>query len=271
MNVPAKELYRLYIDESGDQTYYDYSNIRFDTPAERFLALMGFAIKRSQRIVLNAELEKIKLECLNSDPDNPIILHRKDIINKKRGFYILQDSKKEEEFNSRLLKLLSDLDYVLFLVVMDKKSHFEKYKQAAFHPYHYALTALMERYCGFLNFHNIKGDIWAEKRGGKEDKKLEEAFSCVFEHGTNFRESSFFRKALTSTKLTFREKSANISGLQIADILAFPCKQKFLFEKRLIEAPADIFGNKICEKVEYKYNMQVYKQKTEGYGKVFLG
>jgi hypothetical protein len=48
------------------------------------------------------------------------------------------------------------------------------------HPYHYGLLALMERYCGWLDFNNATGDIMAESRGGKEECCPEERVSRIY-------------------------------------------------------------------------------------------
>lgn len=265
------KLFRLYVDESGDHHYHDYSKPRYNKPSERFLALMGVAMRKEVREKAHLDLEELKRIHFNSDPDDPVILHRRDIIHKVGPFHVLQDPEKEQAFNSDLLDFLKNLDCILIIVVIDKKHFIETYGKAAYHPYHFALTAIMERYCGHLNFLNCRGDICAEKRGKKEDRKLEIVYSNLYENGTYFHKPSLFQKTLTTKKIKMKSKKSNIAGLQIADLLAHPCKQRFLLEKEIISYEDRKFAQFICEIVKDKYNVQIYSGKVEGYGKVFIG
>jgi hypothetical protein len=131
---------------------------------------------------------------------------------------------------------------------------------------------MLERYCGFLHFTNMKGDVLAEKRGGSEDKQLIEAYKNVYNNGTQFRSQGFFQGVLSSKELKIKSKILNIAGLQIADILAYPLKQEILIEnKRIIDLPKeDIFGKRICDIVQSKYNRHIYEGRIYGYGKIFL-
>ncbi|MGQ9666008.1 MAG: hypothetical protein ACUVWB_01725, partial [Anaerolineae bacterium] len=104
-------------------------------------------------------------------------------------------------------------------MVIDKQAHINRYGNAAHHPYHYCLTVLLERYCGFLNHLHANGDVMGESRGGAEDQQLKAAYQSVYENGTKSHEPTFFQRALTSKELKLKPKSANIAGLQIADLL----------------------------------------------------
>jgi hypothetical protein len=46
----------------------------------------------------------------------------------------------------------------------------------------------------------------------------------VFERGVWMTRSEVFQSALTSSELKLKPKSANISGLQLADLLGHPVK-----------------------------------------------
>ena len=154
--------------------------------------------------------------------------------------------------------------------MIDKKSHIERYQEAAFHPYHYCVASLLERYCGYLNFINAVGDVLAESRGGREDRQLKEAFIRIYDGGTLWREAAFFQRALTSKEIKLKPKTANIAGLQLADLLAYPIKQDILFEEDRISDPGDVFGKKICQVAVGKYNKHIYQGHVRGYGRIFL-
>jgi len=258
--------YRLYIDESGDHTYRD-----IEDPAKRYLGLIGCFIETEvYRTQFHPALEALKQTFFPHSPDEPVILHRKDVINRRGPFWRLRDPKYERRFNQALLDFLESQDYWLVTVVIDKKAHIERYGAAAYHPYHYCLAVLLERYCGFLNRFHAQGDVMAESRGGKEDQQLKAAYHRVYENGTYFREAEFFQRVLTSKEIKLKPKLANIAGLQVADLLAYPCKQEILVTERRIEDPGEVFGKEICHRIAPKYNRRYLDGRVWGYGKVFL-
>jgi len=169
-----------------------------------------------------------------------------------------------------LLHFLDSQDYLLVTVVIDKKSHIERYGAAAYHPYHYCLAVLLERYCGFLNHFHAQGDVMAESRGRREDQQLRAAYHRVYENGTYFHEAEFFQRVLTSKEIKLKPKSANSAGLQLADLLAYPCKQEILAAERKIEDPGDVFGKEVGRRIEAKYNRHYLDGRVWGYGKVLL-
>ena len=258
--------YRLYVDESGDHTYY-----KLEDPAKRYLGLTGIFIEGEYyRTTFQPQLELLKQKHFPHSPDEPVILHRADIVNRRGSFWRLRDPKKEKAFNKDFLQFIKEQDYCVITVVIDKKTHTERYGRAAYHPYHYCLAALLERYCGFLNFYNAQGDILAESRGGTEDLKLKRAYQKLYREGTGQRGSKFFQRALTSSQIKIKLKSANIAGLQLSDLLAHPSKQEILIEEQRIDNPGDNFGKQICQCIQAKYNQQVYEGRIRGYGKIFL-
>ena len=258
--------YRLYVDESGDHTYYE-----LEDPAKRYLGLTGIFIEGEYyRTTFQPEMERLKQKHFPHSPDEPVILHRADIIDRRGPFWRLRDMEKEQAFNEDFLQLIKAQDYHLITVVIDKKTHIERYGEVAYHPYHYCLAVLLERYCGFLNFYNAQGDVLAESRGGTEDRQLKEAYRFIYNAGTQQRGTEFFSRGLTSSEIKVKPKSANIAGLQLSDLLAYPSKQEILIEARRITDPGDNFGKQICQLIQAKYNKQVYEGRIRGYGKIFL-
>ena len=260
-----KRRFRLYIDESGDHTYH-----HLEAPEKRYLGLIGCFFNFEQYPSFREGLENLKRKHFSYDPDFPLILHRKELINRKGPFGRLLDPEVEKSFNQDFLNLLKRSDFRIIAVVIDKKSHIERYEEAAFHPYHYCVASLLERYCGYLNFMNAAGDVLAESRGGNEDKQLKQAFIRIYNEGTLWREAEFFQQALTSKEIKLKPKSANIAGLQLADLLAYPIKQDILVEEKRISDPGDVFGKKICRVVTRKYNKHLYQGRVRGYGGIFL-
>lgn len=268
MNQPVSirpPRYRLYIDESGDHTYK-----LLDDLSHRYLALLGVWFRHDDEYVAFAKhLETFKGDVFGYRPDKPVILHRSDIINRKRSFGVLCQGDVEKKFNSGLLEVISRAKFTMVCVVIDKRSHLNRYA-SPFHPYHYCMAALLDRFSGWLNYKNAVGDVMAESRGREEDLQLKQAYRRVYESGTLMFNYEHHQRALTSKDIKLKTKIANIAGLQLADVLAYPVKQALLVEKGKIPSPGENFGKLIYEAANEKFNRNVWKGLVEGYGKVWL-
>jgi len=71
-------------------------------------------------------------------------------------------------FNTGLLEVVSHARFKMVCVVVDKQAHLQKYI-SPFHPYHYCLAAMLDRFSGWLNYKNAIGDVVAESRAREED------------------------------------------------------------------------------------------------------
>lgn len=256
--------FRLYIDESGNPDIASSDN-----PNHRFLSLTGVAIDLLYiQNTIAPELEELKKTFFNSHPDDPIVLHRKDIMNKRHPFEALKDSSREQAFNDELLRLLAKWEYVVFSVVIDKKEQKDRYAVWKYDPYHYCLMLLIERYTFYLPDVGAIGDVMAESRGGREDIRLKDSFSRLVTGGSDYVDVERFTRVLTSKQLKVKPKSNNIAGLQIADLLAHPSRRDILLENGLIERKAEVFGDRIIELLKSKYYQK--NGKIAGYGKKLL-
>ncbi len=258
--------YRLYLDESGDHSF----NL-LDKPGHRYLALLGVWFRMKDEYPEFADqLEAFKRTIFGPRPDSPVVLHRSDIINRKGPFHILLDPAIRERFNTGLVQLVASAKFKLVCVVIDKQSHCVKYS-SPFHPYHYCLAGMLDRYSGWLNYKNAVGDVLAESRGGEEDLQLKQAYTRVFESGTLMFSHERHQRALTSKDIKLDKKNANIAGLQLADLLAYPVKQTCLVERGCIPDPGDVFGKQLLAAIpDKKFNRHETSGGIDGYGKVWL-
>lgn len=262
----TRRRYRLYVDESGDHTYHATSD-----PGKRYLGLLGVAIESEYyRSNFHPQLEALKQRHFPHSPDEPVLLHRKDIVNRRGPFWRLRDPDDEAAFDADLLAFLSAQSYVIIAVVIDKVAHFERYGSSAWHPYHYCLTAMLERYAGLLNFHNAEGDVMAESRGGTEDRQLSQAYLRVHAAGTFSHGLDFFQACLTTKNLKLKRKQANIAGLQVADLLAHPCRLDVLNDEGLLPTGLPPFAAQLASVIASKYNGRARQNRVSGYGKVLL-
>jgi curved DNA-binding protein CbpA len=264
LSRPAEfeDRFRLYLDESGDHVFRDTTQI-----SHRFLCLLGCWFKNPDYLQFHESLEKLKEYYFHHHPDNPVILHREDIINKRKAFKILQDENKRAEFDNDLFNLIQKAEFKVVAIVIDKDVLRASYGETAAHPYHLGLGFLLQRFTGYLNRINRIGDVMAEARGGKEDLLLKESYTRIYQHGNwGVSSSTAFQLALSSSQLKLREKKTNISGLQLADLLGHPAKMWALRYYKIANDEPPPFAKRLMKIVEEKFNRQFFNNKLEGYG-----
>lgn len=259
-----EDRYRLYLDESGDHVFRETTEV-----AHRYLCLLGCWFRNPEYMKFNEALEALKLKYLPHHPDDPVVLHREDMINARRAFKRLRDEEYRTQFDSDLLKVIEEGDFRIVAVVIDKHELQRSFGEVAAHPYHLGLGFLLQRYAGYLNHINRVGDVMAEARGGVEDRLLKDSYTNVFERGAWRMKAQSFQSALTSCALKLKSKNANISGLQLADLLGHPVKNWVLQHNGVLTmedlAP---FARRLLEIAEKKMNRHLYDGRIEGYGTV---
>ncbi|MFC1986516.1 DUF3800 domain-containing protein [Chloroflexota bacterium] len=241
---------RLYVDESGDHTYRNLEDV-----GRRYLGLIGVAIEADYyRNEFQPGLESFKQLHFPHNPDEPVILHREDIYNRRHNFGVLRDIARNDAWEHDFIEFVQRARFQLITVVIDKKAHRERYGDAAEHPYHLCLTALLERYRGHLKSIGGKGDVLAESRGAPEDLSLEKVYKGIWEQGTFYIAGKEFRKVLTTKELKVKKKKDNIAGLQLADLLAHPATREILTARGKISPISPSFGAQLAEAFRSKYD-----------------
>lgn len=257
--------FRIYIDESGNADL----GASYD-PNHRYLSLTGVIISLDYtEKIIYPDLEQLKNYFFHSHPDEPIIFHRKELVNKREPFEALRNPETEKKFNMTLLELLSKWDYQVVTVTIDKLHHFEQYKTWRHDPYHYCLEVLTERFVLWLEANQAVGDIMIESRGGKEDLRLKKSYHRIWENRSDFISADRFQKVLTSSQLKVKAKSNNIAGLQIADLLAHPAF-KFAWSKYEGKKLSLNFGSQIALILEQEKFYRNPSGKIEGWGMKWL-
>ena len=262
---PSKfeDRYRLYLDESGDHVFREISS-----PAHRYLCLLGCWFSNPDYTDFHTVLEALKTRHLPHHPDDPVVLHREDMINARKAFKNLRDPATREIFDRELLEVIGGAKFKVVAVVIDKYRLRQSFGEAAAHPYHLGLGFLMQRYAGYLNHINRVGDMMGESRGGIEDRLLKESYTRVFERGVWMTDAHAFTAAMTSRELKLKPKNANIAGLQLADLLGHPVKHLVLHNAGLLAEEPAPFAQRLLDVVKPKFNSHLYDGRVEGYGTV---
>lgn len=256
--------HRLYIDESGNS---DLKNS--DDQNHRFLSLTGVIVSLAYVAEkMHPEMEDLKWRHFGLHPDEPVSLHRSDLVNRRPPFQALRDSRVKCRFDQDLLAYIRDWEYRVITVCLDKKAHVEKYGDWARDPYYYCLEVLMERFTFWLSDRKSNGDVMIEARGNKEDKRLKNQFRFLWEQGTDHIDPNQIQRSLTSRELKVNLKSENITGLQLADLLAQPSRSEILYEQGLLERELAPFTQQIVEILADKYRRR--GNRIYGYGKKFI-
>jgi Protein of unknown function (DUF3800) len=239
-------IYRMYVDEVGNSDYKA-------SASHRFLSLTGIIMEASY--VANSfgpALEALKGQYFGTHPDDRVVLHRREMLQRVEPFEALKDPTTREAFNRDLLDLIRQTAFLLATVVIDKVAMVEQYRVWRQDPYHYCMQVLLERYVGELQGRGATGDVVAEARGKAEDKRLKRAYRRIYEGGTNFVKADDFASVLKSRQLHFKTKGHNIPGLQLADLIAYPSYRAVLAARRNQRMPDD-FNSRMVGAFRDKY------------------
>jgi len=254
--------YRIYIDEVGNPDLESSDN-----PNHRFLSLTGVILELDHvESIVHPQMETLKAKYFRSHPDEPVIFHRKEMVNARPPFECLKDPETQKKFDRELLNLIGSWEYIVITVCVDKKKHKETYTTWRYDPYHYCLAVLLERFIFFLNRMNSQGDVMAESRGGKEDMRLKYSFARLWKDGTDYVAPDQFQKALTSKQLKVKPKTNNISGLQLADLIAHPSRNEILKEQGFLEKEFSLFVREVIKILQKKYDQHEGRM----FGKKFI-
>lgn len=254
--------YRIYIDEVGNSDLGSSDN-----PNHRFLSLTGIIVDLDYvNAVLHPEMEELKRRFFGSHADDPIIFHRKEMLNSKGPFACLKEDRARIAFDEQLLSYLRSWDYTVISVCLDKLAHKEKYTTWRYDPYHYCLKMILERYALWLKRNTSIGDAMAEARGGKDDLRLKTSFERLYEQGTEYLGAEQFQSVFTSKQLKIKAKSNNIAGLQLADLVAYPSRNEILDEQKYLGRELAPFTKLVIEILQHKYDRMGEKV----YGKKFI-
>lgn len=210
--------YRLYLDEVGHDDFAHAHDDRY-----RYLSLSGVIMEHDYtRDIATPNLNAFKADIFKHDPEETVILHRKDIMQKKGPFGLLDDEGTNTRFDVGLLTYLNDTKFSLISAVIDKLEMTKKQQWEQRHPYHYLMEIMVEKYTRWLIRHDATFDIMPEKRHGKKDEDLQRAYASVRIWGTSWARPKTIRERLPASKLKFRAKRDNVTGLQICDLVAYP-------------------------------------------------
>jgi Protein of unknown function (DUF3800) len=255
--------YRLYFDETGTGDPKAHKK----DPNQRYLSVTGLVFRQDGHdSTFTTRVSAFKRRIFN-DPN--VVLHRRDIMDRVGPFAALEDDELRTEFDDQFANLIEYLPGPAFTVSIDKEEHMRKYKVWQFDPYHYVLTCLVERFVLWLIRTGRRGDVMGEARGPFHDGRLRRAFRYIYNRGTDFLAPQTVQNRLISRELRLEPKSANIAGLQVADLLAHPAHRTFKFIRLGMSIPDD-YGASLVNILEGIYDRHPRSKRIEGCGRKWL-
>lgn len=240
--------FQLYLDESGD---HGLAKLNPEFPV--FL-LCGILIKEDSYSKFDASINKLKQSIWKN---KDVIFHSRDIRKCEKEFQKLFDLDIKKEFYNELNSIISKSDYAIVASAINKTQFIESFGKLQDDVYEVALSFVIERTILILDEHypDAKLSITIEKRGKKEDKALDDHFQRIIGRGTGKLTAERFEKY--APKFTFKDKRANINGLQLADLLAYPIARNVIEPNRANPA-FEVLQNKIYVKNGELKGLKIY-------------
>jgi hypothetical protein len=212
----------LFVDETGDHSLSKIDN------SYPIFVLSGVIIDHAYHDgELTEQLNAFKMKHFET---TDIVLHSKEMTHpqsaKSQIYMRFMDADFRRRFYKDFEHLLSRLDVSLVACVIMKNKHFAKYGLEAKDPYLLSFDNLVNRLVFDLDG-DQKGKIVAESRNSVLDNQLEIAYLTTRVEGTNKVQAAEIKLKLENS-ITFKQKSDNVAGLQIADMVASPIARHFL-------------------------------------------
>ncbi len=242
-------IYNLYIDESGD-----HGLVNLDTNFPVFL-LCGMLVSENDYRELREEINVIKRGFWGN---KTVILHSRDIRKCQNEFQILFDLNLKKSFYEQINKLISTGEYTIFASAIRKDNYIKTYGKLSNDVYELSLSFIIERtvfYLDSLEDAQKELHIIIEKRGRKEDKKLDEHFQRLLARGTGYVGAN--RLNALKLKIVFSDKKENINGLQLADLLAYPIA-RYVIDKNRANPAFDLLEPKFYTKKGKLYGLKIF-------------
>ena len=236
--------YFLFLDESGDL------GLRNIDPGFPVFVLCGVIASENSYTRIKKEMNTLKQDLWKS---KNVIFHSRDIRKCNDEFKILFDLKIKEEFYNRINSIVQNSDYSIISSGIQKEKYIRSYGKLSSDIYEIALSFIVERTVFYLDDvadEDKSLEIIIEKRGSKEDAKLNEHFNRLLSWGTGYVSANRLKNY--QMKIAFEHKENNINGLQLSDLIAYPIARHVINPKRVNPA-FDQFVDKFYKKNGRRY------------------
>lgn len=187
-----------------------------------------------------------------------MIFHSRDIRKCEKEFSILFDLEKKKWFYDHLNLLMVERPFTVIASAIRKIEYIRRFGRLSNDVYELALSFIIERsvfYLDALKMRDIELEIIIEKRGKKEDKRLEEHFQRLLARGTGYVSAD--RLKGYGIKIIFKSKLENSNGLQLADLAAYPAA-RYVIEPNRANPAFELIYPKFYRKNGKLYGLKIY-------------
>ena len=227
-----KEDHVIFIDESGDDRFYEDSKVYEDKSISPCLTILALIVKKENYHTLIKEIRDMKQQMFG---DENVVLTSRNIRNKIGAFSILQDDNVYDVFKDLVIDAIDHANAVIVSCSVNKHFLLQRKQSIEEHGREYTVDPLyemcckfmFERVCHLLKREKATAHFCFEKIGRKESKKMENFIENLKCEGSVMKTKSKrfgYKKEHYEpvTSYSFPAKSLNITGTQIADYCAHP-------------------------------------------------
>lgn len=241
--------YFLFMDESGD---HGLATVNMGFP---IFLLCGVIIAEDKYYGFRDHMNDIKNEIWGN---KTVIFHSRDIRKCEKEFSVLFDLDIKKKLYEGINSLVSSHDYTIIASAIKKVNYINKHGRITDDVYALCLSFIVERAIFFLD--DMPGPdkelcIVIEERGKKEDAKLRQHFQKIMAIGTGYVNAKRLQEY--KIQIHFRSKKANVNGLQLADLVAYPIA-RYIIDPKQANPAFDMCCKKIYEKRGQRYGLKVY-------------
>ena len=210
--------YILYLDESETQ----------NSDVKKYFCFAGVAVQSEfHDNELTEQLSKSKKRIWSQDDDyNEHILHELEINEAHdKHFSGIETYNKMFCIEKNYKKVYQEMAYILskkqittmgVSMCVDTINDFYN-EDIVNNKFTICMQLIIENFCHFLITNNAKGSICYEELQTKQNGSIMKKFNQIYNTGTMFYPPAIIQKYIT--KLEFKNKKDNITGLQIADFI----------------------------------------------------
>jgi Protein of unknown function (DUF3800) len=239
----------VFIDESGNHNLNYLNN---QDPYYIFV-LGGVIFDDLEYSNFDLKFKALKVKFFGTED---FVLHTKEITrpNRSKNDFNLKFSKPEfrQEFYTAISELISETKFKIVVSLIKKKEYVAVKGLDNKDPYIFGMYALIDRIVYHCKGQTCK--IFPEKRGHVEDIKLKAEFLSIQVGGTDRFKGSYIDSVIE--EFTLKDKAANISGMQLIDLLVTPIGRQYIGLKQKPfgnEIPFELIKSKIADKDMFVY------------------
>lgn len=243
--------YRLYVDESGHASPKSASNPRY-----RYLGLTGVIMTVADHDgPASRDFDTLRRKHFPTNEDDPVILVRNDLVRRTGPFHVLTDPTANSLWEREIMEYIQTWGTDPITVVIDQQLTLERFGERDEDAYLRAMRYMLQRYRGWLVVNDGVGDVLTESRGKDEDRRLRRAYEHIYQRGDGrFLSAADMQAVLTTRKLKIDRKTEDITGLQVADLLANPMKRGVLQDFRGEPRAPGTFTQRLIETMKPHYH-----------------